>query len=410
MPNSTENKADFSPQVAFEAAIALQESGDFQGAVRQYEALLRKIPDHPQILSMCGLANAELGNLQDAQRFLERAVTSAPTYADAWLNLGKIRQKAGDLPGASEAYGRFVDLNPRSPLGHVNLGNVRQLEKRFDDALPAYEQALNLAPADPYIWSNYARAALYAGNWEQSLQAANRALSLSSGHTGAMSVKSAALLELGRDEELCDLVDFDRFIAVRDLTPPAEYASLEDFNTVLCAHCQAHPSLVYEPSEKTTKKGHQTSNLSKDEDPGPVGQLLELIGGAVCDYQRARPTTATHPFLANPPERWNYDIWATILGSQGHQAPHIHRSGWLSGCYYAKIPDVVTADAKDQAGWIEFGRPQQYPHAKATPKIRSFQPREGMLVLFPSYFYHRTIPFDSQEKRISIAFDIVPAE
>jgi len=31
-----------------------------------------------------------------------------------------------------------------------------------------------------------------------------------------------------------------------------------------------------------------------------------------------------------------------------------------------------------------------------------------MLVLFPSYFYHRTEPFESQDQRISIAFDIVP--
>jgi hypothetical protein len=33
------------------------------------------------------------------------------------------------------------------------------------------------------------------------------------------------------------------------------------------------------------------------------------------------------------------------------------------------------------------------------------KPREGMIVLFPSYFYHRTIPFESAEERITLAFD-----
>ena len=33
----------------------------------------------------------------------------------------------------------------------------------------------------------------------------------------------------------------------------------------------------------------------------------------------------------------------------------------------------------------------------------------GLYVLFPSCFYHRTKPFESEDKRISIAFDIVPA-
>ena len=40
-----------------------------------------------------------------------------------------------------------------------------------------------------------------------------------------------------------------------------------------------------------------------------------------------------------------------------------------------------------------------------TYKVR---PEEGLLVLFPSYFYHRTIPFDDPGTRISIAFDVVP--
>ena len=63
---------------------------------------------------------------------------------------------------------------------------------------------------------------------------------------------------------------------------------------------------------------------------------------------------------------------------------------------------------KTQAGWIEFGRPQDHPMSKAEPQLRSYQPHEGMVVLFPSYFYHRTEPFESQDQRISIAFDIVP--
>jgi hypothetical protein len=30
------------------------------------------------------------------------------------------------------------------------------------------------------------------------------------------------------------------------------------------------------------------------------------------------------------------------------------------------------------------------------------------MILFPSYFYHRTIPFSGREARISIAFDAMP--
>lgn len=374
----------------------------------RYRKLLEDAPDHPQILNFYALATAETGDLANAAKMLEKAVETLPGYADAWMNLGLILQKKGDFAAADRTYTKFCELQPDSPAGYANLGNIRQLQNRFADALPAYEKALELRPADPSIWSNYARAALYAGDWDKSLGAANRTLELSIGHTGALAVKSAALLELGREDDLAALVDFDRFIHVATLSAPVGYDDLKAFNGALCSHCCSHPSLVYEPNENTTKKGHQTGNLSKDEDQGPIADLLELIGHAVQEYQNARPADG-HPFLANQPRHWNYDIWATILGSQGHQAPHIHRSGWLSGCYYARIPDVVSADSKDQAGWIEFGRPQEHAHAKAEPRVRAYQPHEGMVVLFPSYFYHRTVPFESEDQRISIAFDIVPA-
>jgi len=31
------------------------------------------------------------------------------------------------------------------------------------------------------------------------------------------------------------------------------------------------------------------------------------------------------------------------------------------------------------------------------------------MLLFPAYLYHRTIPFTSSQRRISIAFDVMPA-
>jgi hypothetical protein len=37
------------------------------------------------------------------------------------------------------------------------------------------------------------------------------------------------------------------------------------------------------------------------------------------------------------------------------------------------------------------------------------RPRPGRLVLFPSYMWHGTVPFTTAERRMTIAFDIVPA-
>lgn len=93
---------------------------------------------------------------------------------------------------------------------------------------------------------------------------------------------------------------------------------------------------------------------------------------------------------------------------QGHQLPHTHPDAWISGVYYPKLPQIVNGPGEQHAGWIEFGRPLAEYLGAIEPEVMAVQPREGLLVLFPSYFYHRTIPFDTDEERISVAFDVVP--
>jgi len=68
----------------------------------------------------------------------------------------------------------------------------------------------------------------------------------------------------------------------------------------------------------------------------------------------------------------------------------------------------VTEDATAQQGWLKFGEPPYELDLKA-PIRRTLHPKPGMLVLFPSYLWHGTIPFQGEQTRTTIAFDVVPA-
>jgi uncharacterized protein (TIGR02466 family) len=114
-----------------------------------------------------------------------------------------------------------------------------------------------------------------------------------------------------------------------------------------------------------------------------------------------------HPFVANAPARWTMNGWGVILQEQGHQRPHIHPSGWLSGVYYVRIPKSIGPGS--QQGWIEFGRPPESIGCHAQHETMRVRPEAGRMVLFPSYVYHHTIPYSDTENRISFAFDVVPA-
>ena len=117
-------------------------------------------------------------------------------------------------------------------------------------------------------------------------------------------------------------------------------------------------------------------------------------------------------FLAAPPERFTLTVWAVVLPARGYQTAHIHPDAWLSGVYYAQVPAAV-AETKGHDGWIAFAETAAMldgtPDTLQEKGARLIRPEEGLMVLFPSYFYHGTIPFETEETRISVAFDLMPA-
>ena len=73
-----------------------------------------------------------------------------------------------------------------------------------------------------------------------------------------------------------------------------------------------------------------------------------------------------------------------------------------------RLPEAIGAADDGAAGWIAFGRPPAHFHLDVPPKVTPVRPEEGLMLLFPSYLYHHTIPFESAGARISIAFDVLP--
>jgi len=84
--------------------------------------------------------------------------------------------------------------------------------------------------------------------------------------------------------------------------------------------------------------------------------------------------------------------WANVNEKGNWNFPHNHIGTDLSGVYYVKVP-------KD-SGQIVFFDPRKIESAMGV------QPVEGNLFMFPSYLEHMVTPSESNETRISIAFNI----
>jgi len=196
------------------------------------------------------------------------------------------------------------------------------------------------------------------------------------------------------------------------LAAPAGYPGLATFNRALAAAIRGHPNRRddWDPTKRAIRGGALVTDVLKHDDPA-IRAFATALAVVLDRYVKDLPAVATdpgHPHLRAIPAGYALDAWANILGDGGHQSGHIHNLGWLSGVYYVELPPAVRNDDPDRAGWIEFNRPGYGIPDTGRATVRTLSPEAGVVALFPSYVWHRTVPFGGDGERISIAFDLHP--
>ena len=382
--------------------------GRYEMAVEAYERALRHSPRVVEVYAALGMALRRLGKGEEAMAVYRSALEIAPNHPAIWGALGIVLQEQERLDEAIAAYRKALEIEPAFAGAWANLGLVLQSSGRLEEAIDAYRRAIEADPSEPSAHAKLGAALLERGDAKAAAAACEAYLEDHPGDTTLLAWKAVVLNELGDAAAAGVLVDFDRFIRPVHLEAPAAFSSLAAFNAALADHVSGHPALVYAPSRHATRFGKHSGPLLV-EPKGPVAELEEKIREAVEAYIASLPADPGHPFLANPPRRFALRVWSILLEEQGYQEPHIHPTAWLSGVYYVLLPEnMEPPEEEGNAGWIEFGRPQEHFHCTAAPEVRLFRPEPGLMLLFPSYFYHRTVPLESAGLRISIAFDVLP--
>jgi hypothetical protein len=196
--------------------------------------------------------------------------------------------------------------------------------------------------------------------------------------------------------------DLDRLVSVIDLAP-----ELPDLGQLEWTLRQLHHAKG-EYLDQSVRGGSQTDGpLFSRIDPA-IRQLRAAIVGAVETYvHNLPPPDANHPLLGQRRDRRVRfaGSWSVLLRGGGYHSNHVHPQGWISSALYVALPRHSSSEL-DQAGWLTLGEPQKELGVDLPP-FRYVEPRAGQLVLFPSWMWHGTIPFEAGE-RLTVAFDVRP--
>jgi hypothetical protein len=241
----------------------------------------------------------------------------------------------------------------------------------------------------------------------EALDALAPALELAPLDQQAIAYQALAWQFLG-DPRAETLNDYERFVRAGILEPPPEYGGVAAFNRRLEAVLARFHTTREHPLEQTLRGGTQTMGELFDKQVPEIQAVKRMIEQAVRDYIAALPDDSDHVFTGRKSGAFRFNgSWSVRLRSQGFHLNHVHSAGWISSCYYVGLPDAVQ-DEQCQPGWIKFGETGLALGSRERV-AKAVRPEVGKLVLFPSYMYHGTIPFEEESYRTTIAFDVVPA-
>jgi hypothetical protein len=221
-----------------------------------------------------------------------------------------------------------------------------------------------------------------------------------------IALKTTAWRVLG-DERYAQACDYENLVVPVQLATPQPWPNMTSFLADLTQSLnrlhdpQGHPLLF-----QSLRGGTETSqDLLRSADPA-IQALFQSFGAPINAYLE-RIGQGVDPLRRRNQGAWRFNgSWSVRLRTAGHHANHVHPRGWISSACYVALPDSMN-DARTQEGVLTFGQPSIATNP-SLPAEHAVRPSVGMLVLFPSYFWHGTVPFSGNQPRLTVAFDAVP--
>jgi tetratricopeptide (TPR) repeat protein len=408
---------------------SLKELGRLGEAEINYKKAIFINPTIAEAHSNLGNTLKELGRLEEAEKSYNKAIAIKPELAEAHVNLGITLQELGKLEGSESSFKEAIKKKPELAEAHIYLGITLQELGRLEEAKTSYKKAIAINPELALAHYNLGLLLISESKYEL----AAKTLKLIN-FKDSQSHLLKCLFFLNERVEFYDLLDTlinqsELNSTIGSITNRAEvtYGFIK-FNT-FCkdpfkyvlkinlsdsydfSHIFVKPVKTILNQDKSPERlqnllnnGRQTSgNLFNIEHELTI-EIEKIIRIEIEKY-RAFFKDSEEGFIKKWPEKYSISGWLISMKSGGKLRPHMHENGWISGSVYINVPPKSNVDSGNLVVCIDD---QNYLLDGKASNEQIIAVTTGSLCLFPASLLHYTIPFESEEERIVLAFDVVP--
>jgi tetratricopeptide (TPR) repeat protein len=375
----------------------LRQTGDLAAAIKCYRQALQINPDFAGALYNLGNSLQQSGDLTDAIENYRRLILLKPDMSEAHNSLGYALKSAGDLSRAAQSFHRALAVNPDYVVARENLGAVFVSQGQYEKALQHFDIADSPKSRSEVLICLYALE-----RYPEFNERVRKNLELDKGNIWVAAACTFISNQIGQENlhSFCpNPLDFISFGNIdQHLNEPELWLNeLTQELTVL--------TTIWEPTQLSTVQGFHSQGNIFTKGVEIIEKLEAIIKTEISSYY-TKFESHECAMMALWPQDLNLTGWSVRLRRNGHQSPHIHPPGWLSGVVYINL---VASENMDD-GAIEFTlHGYDYPIIKEDyPKIL-YRPQRGDIVLFPSSLFHFTVPIREEGERLTVAFDLLPA-
>ena len=173
--------------------ILLARSGDFDSALRLFQAASEIDPNNPDAHYNMGLIYLKRKEEAKAEEVFRKVVEVNPQHQEAYLQLGNLYEQQRRLEEALQAFIGAARANPNTPGGKSAQSKIPLLKGiilarrgKAQEALLSFQQALRISPQPAPIYYNIALLYLGLGRSEDAQAALVRTLEFDPNHQGAL--------------------------------------------------------------------------------------------------------------------------------------------------------------------------------------------------------------------------------